>query len=186
MHWVRQRPEPVRRVALFGLVALAAALMAAACASGGRGDFDDVRLQQFDDSLTAPGQPHVSGAVPYPTTPPYGGPHDPVLVRCGIYQDAQPFGRLLHTMEHGGVIWYYQPDLFNPDEVSVLRRVASDLFNRGARLVLTPSRELSAPIVLASWGRLLALQQFEEETVRAYVAAFDGKGPEDLPRANSC
>lgn len=175
-----------RRVALWGLVALAAALIAAACGGGSGSDFDDPRLQQFNDALTTPGQPHVSGPVAYPTTPPYGGPHDAVLVRCGVYREAQPFTGMVHTMEHGAVIWYYQPDLFNPEEVSALRRLASELFNGGARLVLTPSRELRAPIVLASWGRLLALQQFEEETVRAYVAAFDGQGPEDLPRASSC
>ena len=121
--------------------------------------------------------------VNYPTAPPYGGPHveTPFLVRCGIYREQQTFEGVTHTMEHGTVIWYYHPDVVGPEEVETMRRLAGELLSDGRKLVLTPHREIQTPIALSAWGRLLGLQQYEADTIRAFVTAFQNQGPE--PRA---
>ena len=174
--------HPGARAAIAGCI-LAIGLIAAAC--GGGPDFDDPRLQTFDNELTTPGQRHVPSdvTVNYPTAPPYGGPHveTPFLVRCGIYREQQTFEGVTHTMEHGTVIWYYHPDVVGPEEVETMRRLAGELLSDGRKLVLTPHREIQTPIALSAWGRLLGLQQYEADTIRAFVTAFQNQGPE--PRA---
>ncbi len=167
-----------------GLV-IVVGLIAAACGSGGDSNFDDPRLQTFNDQFTTTGQLHQPPAA-YPTSPPYGGPHSPNLVPCGVYQAPQSFAGIVHTMEHGAVIIYYQPDLFTPDEVSEVRAVALDLLQDGKRIVFTPHQQINARLALAAWGRLLFLDQFEEEAIRGFADAFENKGPERIPRSAAC
>ena len=174
-----------RRVFGFVAILLAAGAIAAAC--GGGSSFEDPRLQVFDDGLTTPGQDHLQGQLfPYPTTPPYGGPHSGNLLPCGIYEDEQPFESIVHTMEHGAVVLYFQPDVFTTEEVAELRVLGSAILRDGKRFVLTPNRQISQPIALASWGRLLALDRVEEQTVLDFVAAFENDGPEKLDRGRAC
>lgn len=175
-----------RRGWVLALLLTGVALIAAAC--GGGTSFEDPRLVEFDDELTTPGQGHLqSGAsFPYPTDPPYGGPHDGNLLPCRIYQDQQPPERYLHTMEHGAVVIHYQPDVFANEDVAAVRRLGSQLLESGERVIVQPNRTLSSPIVVASWGRLLPLQELEESAIRAFVAAFENDGPENIPRSRAC
>ena len=162
------------------LVGVTLGLLAAAC--GGGGGFDDPRLREFDDQFTTSGQPHLPPGTPagYNSTPPYAGPHWSQALRCGIYEQEQLFEPMVHTMEHGAVILYYQPLVHETDDIAAMRVVASALIGDGARLIMTPSSRLSQPVVLASWGRLLAMDAFEEATLRAFIDVFEGDAPEDV------
>lgn len=167
---------------------LAVGAIAAACGGGGA-SFEDPRLQEFDDAFTTPGQQHLPvGTVfsNYPTLPPYAGPHWEVPSRCGIYDQQQPIEAMVHSMEHGVVIFYFQPDLFRADEVAEMRVVASGLLRDGLRLIMTPNRQIDSAVVMTSWSRILPLNNFEPETVEAFAAAFDNKAPEDFPVGQAC
>jgi len=164
------------------VIALGAlALLVAAC-GGGSGDFADPRLQQFDNGFTTSGQAHLPPGQPAPgiSVPPYGGPHGSQPLRCGIYEAERPFERIVHTMEHGAVALYYQPLIVSADDVAEIRVLVSALLREGARMILAPSTQLSQPIVLASWGRLLPMDSLEEITVRGFVDAFEGDAPEEI------
>ena len=164
------------------LAALLTALLASAC--GGASIRDDPRLQQFDDEFTTAVQGHdpngVGGAIEYATTPPYGGPHWSLPLRCGIYEEEQRFEPMVHTMEHGAIVLYYQPLVLDAEAVGEMRLAASQLLREGARLILTPSTRIGTPVAIASWGRLLLMDEFEEDTLRGFIAAFEGDAPEEL------
>lgn len=182
---IHRRSRLARKpILIFGALLLVG-LIAAACGGGGGGDFDNPGLQTFDDAFTSPGQAHNPPAA-FATLPPYGGPHDGNLLPCGVYDSEQDFSRMLHTMEHGAVIIYYHPDLFTPDEANQVRAVALDLLRSGNRIVFTPHRSIDARIAVASWGRLLFMEQFDEEALRGFVAAFENDAPENLPLEFSC
>lgn len=173
------------RVGRITLGLLGVALLAAACGGGSR-DFDDPRLLAFDNELTTPGQLHQPLAV-YPTTPPYGGPHASQPTPCGIYREEQPFASLIHTMEHGGVIWYYHPDAFRPAEVEQMQALATTLLDDDERLVFTPNRQIESQIALTAWGYILPLDQFEADTIQTFVTEFENRvGTEKLPRSQAC
>ena len=63
-------------------------------------------------------QTHIGGAgfatLPdlstYPSVPPTSGPHDGGgTLPAGIYDSPPPMGLLLHSLEHGGVVVWYDP-----------------------------------------------------------------------------
>ena len=171
-----------RRLAAMAAGLLVGALVLAAC--GGASIGDDPRLQQFDNEFTTAGQahhPNGSGvAVDYATTPPYGGPHWTFPLRCGIYEEEQRFEPMVHTMEHGAIVLYYQPLVVDAETVGAMRLAASQLLREGARLILTPSTRIGTPVAIASWGRLLLMDDFEEDTLRGFIEAFEGDAPEEL------
>ena len=172
-----------RRLAAMAAGLLVGALVLAAC-GGGASIRDDPRLQQFDNEFTTAGQahhPNGSGvAVDYATTPPYGGPHWTFPLRCGIYEEEQHFEPMVHTMEHGAIVLYYQPLVVDAGTVGEMRVAASQLLREGARLILTPSTRIGTPVAIASWGRLLLMDDFEEDTLRGFIEAFEGDAPEEL------
>ena len=172
--WLRHPPT-------LALALVALALLAAACGGGGS-SFNDPRLQEFNDEFTTAGQAHLppGQAASYPSTPPYGGPHWSQPLRCGIYEAEQRFEPMVHTMEHGAVVLYYQPLNVQDDTVAQMRVLASALLRDGARLIMTPSTRLGVSIAVTSWGRLLAMDQFEEDAIRGFVDAFEGNGPKDV------
>ncbi|MCY3918396.1 MAG: DUF3105 domain-containing protein [Chloroflexi bacterium] len=170
-----------RRLAAAAAALLAAALVLTAC-GGGSSIKDDPRLQQFDDEFTTAGQEHYPAGfqVTYVTTPPYGGPHWTIPLRCGIYEQEQPFEPMVHTMEHGAIVLYYQPLAVDADTVGEMRVAASQLLSEGRRMILTPSTRIGVPVAMASWGRLMLMDDFEADTLRAFLDAFEGDAPEEL------
>ena len=177
-----------RRMTGLAIIVLAVGAIAAAC-GGGEPIFEDPRLQEFDDAFTEPGQQHLAvGTVfsNYPTLPPYAGPHWEVPSRCGIYEQQQPMEAMVHSMEHGVVIFYFQPDLFRADEVAEMRVVASGLLRDGRRLIMTPNRQIDSAVVMTSWARIMRLGSFEPETVEVFTEAFEDKAPEEFPVAGAC
>ncbi len=177
-----------RRVTGLVLIILVVGTIAAACGGSGK-SFEDPRLQEFDDAFTASGQRHLAVGTTfsgYPTLPPYAGPHWEVPSRCGIYEQQQPIEAMVHSMEHGVILFHFQPDLFRANEVTEMRIVASGLLREGRRLIMTPNRQMDSAVVLTSWGRILELDSFEPETVEAFTAAFEDEAPEKFSAAVAC
>jgi hypothetical protein len=80
------------------------------------------RAASCDDVATvepygANDQTHVGGAdlpaVPdlssYPSTPPTSGPHEPTTLPAGVYDSPPPIGPLIHSLEHGAAVVWYDP-----------------------------------------------------------------------------
>ena len=175
----RQSPVAIGAIAVF------VGLIAVACGGGGGGEFDDERLQTPPDlggQHLNPGQSFDQ----YSSIPPTSGPHDPNLLRCGIYAEPQSLERSLHSMEHGAVLFAYHPDLLPAEPVAELQSIANELLDDGKRIVLAPNRRLQGPLAIASWGNLINLNVVEEDTIRGFVAAFEDEGPESFPRSNAC
>ena len=59
---------------------------------------------QREESL---GQEHIDGPVDYGTDFPTSGPHAPRPTRAGFYDEPVALEALVHAMEHGSVIVYY-------------------------------------------------------------------------------
>jgi hypothetical protein len=145
--------------------------------------------------------PHVTRDVDYAadcsddgfvcnTNPPAGGPHwgqggcrvdssgrpDPTPfcgpVPWGVYRDPWEPESLVHNMEHGGVIIWYNTD--NQEVIDKLEEMATDWVQNDVLLVMAPYPDMEDDtIALTAWSRIdkFPVSEFSEERVEAFVNA---------------
>ena len=134
--------------------------------------------------------PHVSVDVDYVadgnSNPPAGGPHwgsgscsaDPEdtprfcgPVRSGIYRQPWEASSLIHSMEHGGtVIWYNTTD---QDVIDDLEDFLNG--NKDKNLVLTPYPEMEAEhVAITVWSRidLIPVSQYSRDRIDTFMDAW--------------
>jgi hypothetical protein len=108
---------------------------------------------------------HTSDDVDYPQTPPAGGPHDPVWLDCGVYDEPVRDENAVHDLEHGTVWITYDPDL-DGDDVDTLAGV---LPHNG---ILSPYVGLAAPVVVTVWGRQLDLDGADDPRLQTFIDEY--------------
>ncbi len=118
-----------------------------------------------------PGQTHR-----YQTTFPTSGPHDLVWTRPGFYDQPQKPTLLVHALEHGNIVVYY--DQPGDAALATLKDWTEIYGGQWDGLVVTPDPSLGQGVVLAAWRKLLVLDRFEAAAGAAFIDAHRGRGPE--------
>ena len=99
-----------------------------------------------------------------------------VTVEPGVYQEQQARETLVHSLEHGLIVIYYdQPD---PAAFDILKDWAGLYGGPWSGIVVAPKAGFGEAIVLTSWNRLLRLGPFDPDAAAAFIDAFRGRGPE--------
>jgi Protein of unknown function (DUF3105) len=114
-------------------------------------------------------------AVAYATASPTSGVHSGNTPRCGIFNQPLPAEFAIHSLEHGGVVIWYQPTLSN-DVVSGLREIVNRFDDR---VILSPNQQLTDPVVATSWTRLKAYEGADPE-IEAFIETYRSRGPESF------
>ena len=142
-------------------------------------DVQTVRAQSRD---------HVEQPRPgfeYNTDPPTSGPHHPIPAPFDIYTEPVEQFRLLHNLEHGGVVIQYGLEV-TADEIGKL----TDWYREDPNgLVIAPYPQLGNQIALGSWvtegkqedvgqGVLAKCPRFDEGAFDAFLDEYGFKGPE--------
>ena len=124
------------------------------------------------------GRGHGSrGAVyHYDRTFPTSGRHDPVWTAPGVYRAPQRPGQLVHALEHGNVVIYY--DAPDPGVLDTLKDWAGLYGGQWDGLVVVPMDGLGSDLVLTAWTKRLRLSSFDAALAAAFVDAYRGRGPE--------
>ena len=112
----------------------------------------------------------------YRSTPPTSGPHDPKWIKAGFYGTAQPPGKLVHSLEHGDVVSYY--DRPATDVLSELKEWAKRHPGKWDGVIVTPMPGLGQGIILTAWRKRLRLDPFDASRAQAFLDAYLGHGPE--------
>jgi len=115
-------------------------------------------------------------ADPFPTS----GPHAPVWTDPGVYADPRPDVQLVHALEHGNIVIYYdQP----ADGVFATLESWAGLYpNQWSGIVVTRKPGLGPEVVLTAWRRILRMKVFDAGAAAAFVDAYRGRGPENPVR----
>lgn len=130
-------------------------------------------------------------ATSYDTNPPSGGDHYGNWAAFQSYDFAVPEGFLVHSLEHGAVVfWYSCPDGC-PDEVAAVEAFIASLpedplcgpFGVPRRAILTPSTTLRSRWAASSWGYALTADCFDEAAFRDFYTEHYGQGREPLCNA---
>ena len=107
-------------------------------------------------------------------TPPVSGRHDPAPADCGIHDVRVPDENLVHTLEHGAVAVLYNPkDVPLPD----IGRIEDIVTGYEDTVMSAPYPALPDPIVLASWSRKMALDEFDSDAITEYIDTFRDTEP---------
>ena len=126
--------------------------------------------------------------VTYETNPPSGGSHYAVWPAFQSYDFALPAGFLVHGLEHGAVVfWYNCPDGC-ADEVSqaeaLLAQLAEDPMCAGTgadrRAIVVPYPSLGSRWGASAWGFALTADCFDPSGFEAFYIEHYGNGPEAL------
>ncbi len=143
---------------------------------------------------------HVSIDVDYVadgnSDPPTGGPHwsgdcgsDPSEAPAfcgpapwGIYREPWEPETLVHNMEHGGlVVWY---NTTNQDVIEEIEELVEDRLGDGDILVMAPYPEMDEEqIAITSWSRIdsFAVSEYTKERVERFIDVHERRfNPEDF------
>jgi hypothetical protein len=144
-----------------------------------------------EQALASQGNYHIEMGSPAPlaynSTPPTSGPHYGSLAAWNIYDEPQRYELLIHNMEDGGVIVYYQCADGCPETVAQLKAVVEPYLATGRHVVMAPNdptwtigssqplhQDMGAKIVLTAWTRMLKLDEFDETKIRTFIDRYEG------------
>jgi hypothetical protein len=114
--------------------------------------------------------------TPFPTS----GPHSPRWTETGFYSEPQPPTELVHALEHGNIVIYY--DQPGSRALEQLKRWAEEHQGQWDGVVVVPSPGLKERVVLTAWEKRLMLDRFDGAAAAAFLDAFRGRGPEGAMR----
>ncbi|MEM7128883.1 MAG: DUF3105 domain-containing protein [Chloroflexota bacterium] len=144
-----------------------------------------------EESFATLGNLHIDLGVrspqPYNSLPPTSGPHYPSIVGWTIYEEPIRYEHLVHNLEDGGVVLYYQCEEDCPELVEQLTSLIQPYIDEGRHVVLAPNdpswtvgddstlhQDLGAPIAITAWQKLLKLDEFDAERLAEFIEAYEG------------
>lgn len=172
------RPSPGRRRRIQAIwIGAAAVLLLAGAAAwwGGRGGPDG--FERFPSE----GATHVAQGtrVAYRTDPPTSGPHYDVPTDPGFYDAPQLAGNLVHSLEHGIIVIYYDRERLDSAALAHVRQLTERYQDPWAGVIAVPRSDETFPLILTAWRHRLRLQALDAAAVDAFVDRFRGRGPEN-------
>lgn len=124
---------------------------------------------------------------PYNSNPPTSGPHYVNEFNAGFYDESDidslpeyPEGFLVHNLEHGYVIFWYNCNVLDPQSCTNLKnqiKSVMDKFN-SVKLIAFPWESLKVPVVMTSWGKLQEFKEFDDGQAATFVERNRNRSPE--------
>ncbi len=130
--------------------------------------------------------PEGSDPGPHNTDPPTSGPHYASTLRAGFYEESDleglgefPEGYLLHSLEHGYVIFYYNCDNYQGDCETLKQDIQGVMAAfENFKVIAVPWESIAEPVVMTSWGRMLRVDRFDTGEARQFVDRNRFRAPE--------
>jgi hypothetical protein len=131
------------------------------------------------------GNAHVAQGtiIIYKNYPPTSGTHYPSTADPGFYEQPVPEGFIVHSMEHGYIVLYYNPDLPNATKKQLKDLMTMLPLNGSSKpkLIIVPYTNMPTPLAIAAWRRLLLIKEFNFDEIRTFYQEWVNKGPENVP-----
>ena len=180
-----------RLLTIGGIVVLGVAVLVLIFVFGGSGSSSDggaIGVRQPDD-----GRNHIpegTSGGPYHSIPATSGNHWSVAPSAtdigspgpwGVYATAQPQERMLHNLEHGGIVIWYQPSRLDKAGVDTLTAwVQQQITTSQFKVILTPwsGPDFGHPVAVTAWFWLLYLDTPNTDSINAFLSAHYDQSPE--------
>lgn len=123
--------------------------------------------------------------VTYGTDPPTSGPHYGEWTQPGFYGQAenpQLPEYLVHALEHGNIVAYYDPQRATPETIAYLREQARRYRGTWDGFIAVPRPDPEHEVILTAWTRMLRMQTLDTALADRFIDAYRGRGPENPVR----
>ncbi|MEM7530686.1 MAG: DUF3105 domain-containing protein [Chloroflexota bacterium] len=152
-----------------------------------------------EESFASQGNSHIdfgsASPIEYNSTPPTSGPHYSGIAAWRVYnpyREVEPdepvrYEQLVHNLEDGGVVIYYQCEEACPELVAQLEEVASPYIRAGRHVAVAPNdpnwtrnnsqplhKDMNALIAATAWQKLLTLDEFDADMLRTFIDRYEG------------
>jgi hypothetical protein len=123
----------------------------------------------------------------YNSNPPTSGLHYPLGLPRGFYEEsdlaglsAYPQGNLVHNLEHGYIVFWYNCDLLDEAACDDLKAELSDYIDGSlvSKLIAFPWAGTDFPVVLTSWGYMLEMESFNGRAAGNFISSNRLNAPE--------
>lgn len=133
---------------------------------------------------------HVEEGIdpgPFNSDPPTSGRHFASEFDPGFYEETSleaqvpyPEGFLVHNLEHGYVIFWYNCQLLDDQDCQTLKSQIREVMEEqnNLKVIAFPRDSIDAPVVVTSWGQLQTFEQFDPNQANAFVVRNRNKAPE--------
>lgn len=123
---------------------------------------------------------------PYSSNPPAGGTHYDSDFSAKFYQDSDlatlptnPEGYLVHSLEHGYVIFWYNCQVSGIDCSGLKQTIQTVMDDTGnTKLIAFPWEDMDVPLAMTSWGRILKFTQPDAAQMKQFVERNRYHAPE--------
>ena len=188
-------PKTLRGSLLLVVLAVGAVVYVTQLSGGGNADgIESASLDESGDSdvlssveqFPNEGTQHVPSnrEINYSQSPPLSGPHYSRAAEGGYYEDPQPAGNIVHALEHGAVVIYYNESAMNESTRASLQAFADTHTGtwRSVIVMPNPSESAESDYVLTAWRHRLYMDSYDAQTVYEFLSEFIGRGPENPVR----
>ena len=147
------------------------------------GPDNGIGLHQIDNGRLHIPEPN-SGA-PYSSVPATSGSHWSSAdspAPWGVKTTPEHQERMIHNMEHGGIIIWYRSSLPAADVATLTNYVNQQVTTERFKVILTPwaGADFGHPIAVTAWDWLLYLDTPDLDKVRTFTDAHYDRSPEPL------
>jgi hypothetical protein len=172
-----------RIVALVGLLVAGVVVGIIAVLIAGSGPSANIGQAEPDDGRSHIAIGTIPSPRPYSSTPGTSGPHWETPANWGVYADPQPEAHLIHNLEHGGIVIWYQPRKVDQQQIQQLTDyVNTQVSSERYKFILAPwgGQDFGHPIAVTAWRWLLYLDSANLDAIRDFATAHYGQAPEPL------
>lgn len=188
----KRRRDRIRNIVIGGVIAVVvvAGLSWLATQSRARDSGETIPIPQVQSIDEMPEIVHVAEGTdpgPYNSDPPTSGRHYSTQAFADFIDEDRlesfgdfPAGYLLHSLEHGYVVFSYNCDVLEDTECDDLKDDIQQVMRSvgNFKVIGIPWASIEEPVVMTSWGRLLRFEEFDTEIAEQYVRNFRNQAPE--------
>ncbi len=144
---------------------------------------------EYGERIPIQGTEHIEVGQqhePYNSDPPTSGPHYAEPAEAGFYEEAPADEALVHNLEHGHVIIWYNCTPLDAAGCESLKQDIQRVMAQAGRSPLTGTPKVEAVprpgmetlLAVTSWGRLDRLDRFDANRILNFIRANRDDSPE--------
>lgn len=131
--------------------------------------------------------PPGSDPGPFNSNPPTSGQHYGQEFDAGFYEESDPEvqnefpeGYLIHNLEHGYIIFWYNCDLLDEASCSNLKSQIMGVMNEfnNFKVIGFPYNSIDVPLAMTSWGRMQTFDTFNPDAASDFIRSNRNRAPE--------